>query len=386
MTASLKFSWQEVILTWFALNSIIYCFPQIYLFVLPFAPLIVSCFLLSICLLKGANVPKRFCGEIVFVFVFISILTLIGGKNLRLIFTIYSSLVAFYCFDGLYFSKNQRKFLEFVSLAVWLFLVVRSINYHVYYSSNVGYINSNTMAMTLINLSMLIICLSYRYRHISWSVFVCIVVIFTFIALIGYRARGCTIAYLFFTVCLIIKDTLFKKHKRVIYGALFVLLCGFIVPFVYIYVVNHGYFDRSIVSNKDMFTRVRVWKDVVYFFCMNKSAFLYGLSTDMLELRGSALHSNYLELLAYCGLGGFVAYSGMVIRYVNRILLNNNGYRSSVHILIIAFAALMVLGYTEVSMFWAMTYVHNYMFLGIASGKHIYKLNALRIKRLMATV
>ena len=346
--------------------------------VLPFATVVVSGFMLCICLLKCTSFNKKFFLGLVLVFVFISIFTIIGEKSPRLIFTIYSSIVAFFCFDGLCFSKTEEKFLKCISWLIWSYLVIRSINYYTIYSSNIGYyINSNTMAIALINLSMLIIY--FLYHNSNKNIWIFIVTTLTFMALVGYHARGCFLAYSFFIICLIMQNIIFRKRIVIISAALSVLLCGLIIPFAYIYIVSNGYIDHNVVSSKDMFTRVRVWKDVVSFFCEHRSALFYGLPTSMLELKGSALHSNYLELLSFCGLGGFLVYYGFVINYINRILFNNK-HNQSINTLIIAFASLMILGYTEVSMFWAVTYVHNYMFLGIASGKNNLSSSSLAYK------
>lgn len=361
--------WYKLIIALFTINCILFCLPSLYLKILPYYTIITLISLIFILALRSRLLETKMLFELFTIVLLISFFVIIQGRSLVSVFTIYSSFVAFYCFDRMPILKKDLRYIKSVSIVIWIILCLRSINYFFVFSSNrESHINSNTLAMVLMYLSMLIIYYFDDEKIGHYKIKEFFVVILTAMSVYyGYQARGCLLSYAFFVAAVLIRRWLFDHKKIVIMLGVLIIIVGTIFPFMYMLLINNGFFGTNSMTLKNMFTRVSVWQGVVKYFIDYKESLFLGLPYNQLLRFGESLHNNYLELIAYIGIPGMILYYLFVFRYLWKII-NISDYTHRQDILIISFLSLLVLGFTEVSTFWSVTYMIIYLFLGIASG------------------
>lgn len=239
------------------------------------------------------------------------------------------------------------------------------------------YINPNTMGMISLDMTMLFIYFittKEKKDKKRWIIGLCILELFV---LNNYKARGCILAFIAFCLMILMKKLVFANKKRFMIIFVGIIIIGLLVPFIYMSLAQLQVLGVQTYTSKDMYTRVRVWGGVVDHFLQNKNAFIFGFPNQLIVRYGERLHNTYFQLLVYVGAFGFIPYYIFVYNYVRNIIYSENRDNSS-YILIAAYCSLLVLGYTEVSMFWAVTYMTHYMFLGIASAEKVYSGKIIR--------
>lgn len=360
--------WYKFILLLFTVNVLLFTVPTLYLRLLDDFTVIVSVCFVLILIMKSRNLGKATIIGISVSSFFIIGFTLSQGKPISIILTILSSLVAYICFDRLQFSDGDKRFIQILCIIMWIFLFIKSFGYYEkFLFDSARYINSNTMGMVSLDLTMLLVYMIIISGNQSKNKWLLVLGILEFFVLNNYKARGCMVSFIFFCLAVIFRKYIFANKRRFMLVFVAIIIIGVLVPFVYMMLADSKALGAYTYASKDMYTRVGVWKNVVKYFLYNKNAFFAGFPTEIIELYGNRLHNTYFQLLVYVGGIGFFAYYFFVFRYIRGIIYSA-GEKQGRYILVLAYCALLILGYTEVSMFWAVTYMMHYMFLGIASG------------------
>lgn len=359
--------WKYLILIWMVCNVITIFIPQIYLWILPYYTSITAVVFFCILVLKSRHLNKKVINGLLLVYVGLILFILLQGKNPLNYLTILSSPVAFVCLDKITLSRKEKKRLFYFIEFTWLILVLLSFGYFDRFTINrSSMVNSNTMGMYLLDMAMLLLYFFDIYeKKLIKSIVVSFVTILSLY--LGYQARGNLIAFLFFLLCCIFRKHIMKNYKRILILAAVLIIAGGLIPFIYIQLIQNNFFGVRTYSLKDMYTREGVWSDLVGTFVVNKSYLITGLPSNELEIMGSAIHNNSFELLASTGILGLVLYFIFVFSYMKTIIADSK-HSNKIDLLIFAFLSLLVQGFTEVSLFWSVTYVLHYMYLGLASG------------------
>lgn len=368
MRIKTKELWKYFIIIWMICNVISIFIPRIYLKILPYYTGITAVLSLLIFILRSRYLDKKIVNGIILLYVGLIIFILLQGKNPLNYLTILSSPIAIFCFDKISLSEKSKRGLFYFTSVVWFVLILLSFGYFDRYAINKSsMVNSNTMGMYLLDMGMFLLFFldtSEKKSPIK-STLISLVTICSLY--VGYQARGNLIAFLFFLACCLYRKHIVKSNKRVLILAILIIVVGAIIPFLYMELVQRGFFGVRVYSMKDMYTRERVWSGVVESFISNKNYLILGLPANELEIMGESLHNNSLEVLAYVGIIGMILYFAFVLKYV-KVIISNPKYSRKNDLLLFAFLSLLVLGFTEVSLFWSVTYVVHYMYLGIASG------------------
>lgn len=362
--------WYKFILLLFTVNVLLFTVPSIYLKLLDNFSIIVSVCFALVLIMKAQYLGRKTLIGICIVSVLLIGFTLAQGRELNLVFTILSSLAAYFCFDKLKLDNNDKAFLKVIVVAMWVFFLVRSPGYYEKYMSNtMEYINPNTMGMISLDMTMLLvyfITMKEKKDKRRWIIGLCILELFV---LNNYKARGCIFVFIVFCLMLMMKKFIFANNRRFMIIFIAIIIVGLFVPFIYMTLARLQVFGVQTYTSKDMYTRVQVWGGVVDYFLKNRNVFIMGFPNELIVQYGERLHNTYFQLLVFVGAFGFVAYYAFVFNYIRNIIdfskENNSNY-----ILIASYCSLLILGYTEVSMFWAVTYMTHYIFLGIASGEN----------------
>lgn len=363
--------WKYIVKIWFVANVLLFFFPWLYTKLYPYFSFLVLFMFITIMLLKGFSINKRLFLSVYFLCLFTVVLSIILEKEFKLYLTALSAPMAVFCFDGLKIKKNEQKLLKNFLLIIWLITICISYKYfYKFLDTPDKMLNPNTLALVLLDISMLLIYLiNILEKKLKRKILSLAIALGTIAALFGgFQSRGCTMAFGFFCLFGSIHKLIFKRKFQIICITFGVVMLSVIVPFVYMYLANKEALGTPASSEKDLYTRVYVWKDIVDELSGDHKELLLGLPADTQDSIGKAVHNNSLQIISYIGVIGFLVYSLFLLAYMYGII-SSCFYDEKSNLLIIAFISLLLLGITEVSMLWAITYSLNYSFLSIASGK-----------------
>lgn len=114
-------AWYKFILLLFTVNVLLFTVPSIYLKLLDNFSIIVSVCFALVLIMKAQYLGRKTLIGICIVSVLLVGFTLAQGRQINLVFTILSSLVAYFCFDKLKLDNSDKAFLKVIVVAMWAF-------------------------------------------------------------------------------------------------------------------------------------------------------------------------------------------------------------------------------------------------------------------------
>lgn len=347
------------------LNSALFNYYQVYFKYIYMILIIVTFLLLNIKI-----EVKRMAYFIAFCLYFIYI-SYINGLSFESFATVISSILSLYCYKEVKLNKMQMKICFVVVFCVYIFSILKSFDYYSFWestgrSSNI--VNPNTYGMFILYATFIVFYF-ISVRDFKYQVGLKLVIgFFSLISIWLYEARICfLVLIIYLLLCSNFGKIFINLNTKDRAVPLMTIICavGTMMPFLYCKIAEYLYSINKYIyfGQKDIFTRYRKWSPLVDYFSSNKTELFFGMKNHVVESLLINAHNNYLYILGYGGIIGFIIYCGFAIYEFKNTLQNIN--RSAELCLRIGFLMVWLIGITEVSTFWLLMYPVEFMLLGM---------------------
>lgn len=324
---------------------------------------------LTIGLLLGNDFNKKFLFFIAIATFYFLISALITGGGMGSVATFLVSLAMPAAYTAMAFSKWQKRMLS----VVCSFGVVALFVFSIFYNENwdnwsTTHTNTNTLGYFVMFL-FIIVCIitDLKSKKLLKNLAIAVLFALSFWAMFNYKSRGTTVVLLVFAVMVNLPAKIYEKKRIFIIAVLFTLFVA-VFPFIYLYLYENGY--SLTVFGKPLFTgRQELWLNMIDNFKQNPLALIIGLGSKT-DIGGSYLnvHNGVLSAVVCFGVLGFAFYYGYMLYKIWG--LSDWVSDSTVKRGLIAFVcAVLLLGFSENSSFWTVSYPFAYFGLALASSK-----------------
>lgn len=323
----------------------------------------VSLFFLVFVILLKKNITLKNIFQLLFVlavFTFISCFNNGGiGSNLSA-FTIY---LMFFALPEFQLDKEKKNLIVVFAMIFLVFAFIRSFAYRsdwLYHRWND--VNPNTMGM-FVMFSVGILVLFLDFKSIKNIIILIASFVLGIISLIFFESRVCLVTTVLLAFILPLYRIINRKVLFVVAVAIIVL--GTLFPIAYMYCYRN---DINLTFlNKTLYTgREAIWDNVFSLFGSNVTNWLVGLGSHT-DFGSVNVHNNYLAVIVNFGITGYVLYYGFLLLWLKSVLLYSKDLEE-VKSALIFIVTVLVLGFTEITTFWAVIYPFLYLFVSASSS------------------
>ncbi len=265
---------------------------------------------------------------------------------------------------NLNFSLNQKKVIWVASFSIIVYEFYYSLRYadnYIYYN-NVD-INPNTIGMIIMYAMMFFLSIK-PFSGKLYYIVLPIISMIGFLAMYNCRSRATTMATIIFLLLRVIRV---KKLGKFLLGiAVFLTIIGTLFPYVYLKLYQNGvaleFFGKSLYTGRE-----QIWLNMFDKLSENFGGYFIGLGSKATIWEGKELniHNNFFNIIVNFGLFGYALYFYFLFTFIKKACKcsYNNENRA---FLIMFITSVLLLGFTETTSFWNVTYVLSYCSLGIA--------------------
>lgn len=324
---------------------------------------------LVIGLLLGDEFNKKFLIFIALATAYFFASAFISGGGMGSVATFAISLAMPAAYTAMVFSKWQKQML----FCVCVFGIIALLIYSVFYNKNwheweTTRTNTNTLGWFVMFLFMISCVLTdFKSKKLLKNLLIAALFALSFWAMFNYKSRGTTVVLLAFAFMVNLPAKIYEKKRIFIVAVLFTL---FVILFPFIYLRLYGLDYSLTVFGKPLFTgRQTLWLNVIDKFKQNPLSLIIGLGSKT-DIGGNYLnvHNGILSIVVCFGLVGFAIYYGYILYkiWVLSDCVSNSTVKKG---LLMFLCAVILLGFTENSSFWTVSYPFAYFGLAVASGE-----------------
>lgn len=333
---------------------------------------LLSLYMVVICTLMMANIsfkPSYIACCILWFLYFVGTLVVTKG-GLGSAVTIMMPIMLIFFFSKAIYSQIVVSILRvmFALIVVVGFLLSLKCNAN-RYEFVANNINPNTISLFVLDSYMLFDALGEKRTKLGTILSIALfgmAIIAT--ALLKARMALLTL-FVYLAIVLVLK--VFKKKTFATLLTVAIIVLGTIFPLIYLWMYNSGI--ELVFLGKSLYTgREDIWQLAINGFEQQPLSILYGLGSKAELWSGHSLnvHNNYWAVIVNFGLIGHVIFYGTIVYVVSYITKRQNDLRTK-KIVSAFICGALVLGFTEVSMFWAPTYLFICLGLGFALNKSL---------------
>lgn len=329
---------------------------------LNFAFLVVGLFL-------GDGLTKKFIAFISLSTAYFCVSALISRGGAGSVATFAISLAMPAAYTSIVFSKKQKQLLSGVCVAGLSVLCV----YSAFYSKNLGtwsltHVNTNTFGWFAMFLFMVFCVLNdFKGEGAKKNAIAAALFAVAVLTMIFLRSRGTLVALVTFAILANLPAKIYREKGLFAIAIAFMLIVA-AFPFFYLHLYVNG--CSFTFMGKPLFTgREELWLNMLRQFKQNPLTLIVGLgSNNTLGADYQNVHNGVFAAVVCFGLIGFVIYYGYILFKI--LILSDYAYNTTVKKSLIMFlCAVLLLGFTENSSFWAVSYPFAYFGLNMASSE-----------------
>lgn len=299
-----------------------------------------------------------------------SILTLMltqGGLGSVLLFVL--SLLWILVYKKIVLTEKIISFIKLICLITIIFIYVKSLNY----AENYRYyllieINPNTLGGISLYTYTIWFALT-DFSNVKNKLLGVILTVVSIISMVNCSSRMTVVSLICYLV-LILFPAKFSKPKFFMNIVLLILLIGTLFPFVYLYLYDIG-FNLEFLG-KSLYTgRESIWSAVFSLLQENPGSIIWGLGSkaQVWGDNNTNVHNNYFAIFVNYGILGYVMYFGYILYTIKKIC-NADFYDTKKKLLSMYIACVLILGFTETTSSWVVTFIFAFFGLGIACNQN----------------
>ena len=293
-----------------------------------------------------------------FLFLFYLVFTIfVTGRGLNDVVLLINSILIFFVISKENLSFSILKKIFVLSLFMFVFLIVRSINYLEFYrlySDN--YINPNNIGYLIFITSLYINILGNIYINKFLKIKLLIINMLTVFGLYNVHSRSSLIGFLFFIILnYVLHKKIWKTKLFTIILYILIIIFGFLFPYTYSkFFVNY---NIRLLSGRGL-----IWANFFREYTMSLKSIMFGIREGVsFFYKKLSLHNSYLNIMKSFGVGGYFLY---FLYFMLIIKESFNRKLSDIQIsFLLGFFSIMIVGFVEINVYSFRLALINFLFI-----------------------
>ena len=275
------------------------------------------------------------------------------------VLTYFTSIMMLESLSYLNFTENNERVINIASFVTVLLCFFLSFKYKQnYYYYLMTDINPNTIGQFSIFAFCYWSCTSREELLNNRKVMTFIMLVLTIYTQLNCESRGTLVAIGFYLVYSMIPSKILTR-KFLMIMTVGIIAIGVLFPFIYLKLYREGTIIK--ILNKPLFTgREGLWMNALDIFGDNKLNWLFGIGSRVtLWDADTNVHNTYFGIIVNFGIVGLIAYLGYILKFLFTTYDKVEENMKVKRWIGVYLSTVLVLGFTETSIFWAVIFIFS---------------------------